>query len=112
MSLVAFDEIGRDVAAAGFQTIEVWRGHAWHATLDEAGASVLRRTMARHRLTPVSYASGLSGPEAEAMMRAARLLGIGLVSGGLPLERASEIAGLARQYQMRIGIENHPERHA
>jgi L-ribulose-5-phosphate 3-epimerase len=112
MSPAAFDEMCRDVAAAGFRTIEVWRGHAWHATIDEASASELRQTLARHELTPVSYAGGLSGPEAEAMMRATRLLGIDLVAGGLPLERAPEIARLARNHQVRIGIENHPERHA
>jgi sugar phosphate isomerase/epimerase len=46
------------------------------------------------------------------MLRAARLLGIGLVAGGLPLERAPEIARLAREQGMRVAIENHPERHA
>jgi sugar phosphate isomerase/epimerase len=107
-----FEAICRDVAAAGFRAIEVWRGHAWHATLDEAGADALRATMARHGLTPMSYAGGLSGPEAETMMRAARLLGVDLVAGGLPLERAHELAGLARKHGVRIGIENHPERHA
>jgi L-ribulose-5-phosphate 3-epimerase len=112
MSPAEFDAICGDVVAAGFQTIEVWRGHAWHATLDESSAAVLRQTMAHHRLTPVSYAGGLSGPEAGAMLRAARLLGIGLVAGGLPLERAPEIASLAREQGMRVAIENHPERHA
>jgi sugar phosphate isomerase/epimerase len=68
--------------------------------------------MARHGLTPVSYAGGLSGPEAGQMLGAARLLGIGLVAGGLPLERAPEIARLAREHGVRVGIENHPERHA
>lgn len=112
MSPAEFDAICRDAAGAGFQTIEVWRGHAWHATLDEASAAGLRQTMERHGLKPVSYAGGLSGPEARAMLHAARLLGIGLVAGGLPLERAPEIARLAREEGVRVGIENHPERHA
>jgi L-ribulose-5-phosphate 3-epimerase len=112
MSPAEFDAICRDVAGAGFQTIEVWRGHAWHATLDEASAAELRQTMERHGLTPISYAGGLSGPEAEAMLRAARLLGIGLMAGGLPLDRAPEIAQLARKHGVRVGIENHPERNA
>ncbi len=111
MSPETFDELCRDVAAAGFRTIEVWRAHAWHATLDESRAGVLRQAMQRHGLTPVAYAGGLSGPEAEAMMRATRLLGMDLVAGLVPLERAPEIAGLARRQQLRIGIENHPERH-
>src|SRR5262245_35494091 len=78
-----FDAICRDVAAAGFRSIEVWRGHAWHATLDEDKAGALRATIECHGLTPVSYAGGLSGPEAETMLRAAHLLVIGLVAGGL-----------------------------
>jgi sugar phosphate isomerase/epimerase len=112
MSAAAFDDICRDVAAAGFRTIEIWRAHAWHATLDQATASQLLATMQRHGLTPVSYAGGLSGPEAESMLGAAHLLGVGLVAGGLQLERAPELAALARKHQMRIGIENHPERSA
>ena len=112
MTPAAFDDICRDVAAAGFQAIEVWRGHAWHATLDEDKAGVLRATMKRHGLTPMSYAGGLGGPEAETMLQAARLLGIDLVAGGLPPERAPDLAGLAREHGVRIGIENHPERHA
>src|SRR5688500_13784340 len=87
----------RSAAPAGrFRTLEVWRGHACHATLAEAGANALRQPLARHGLPPVSYAGGLSGPEAEAMMRATRLLGIDLLAGGLPLERPPEIARLAR----------------
>jgi sugar phosphate isomerase/epimerase len=112
MSPAAFDDICRDVAAAGFRTIEVWRAHAWHATLDEAAAGQLRAAMQRHGLTPVSYAGGLSGPEAETMLRAAGLLGVNLVAGGLPLQRAPELADLARKHHVRIGIENHPERSA
>lgn len=108
----AFDALCRDVAAAGFKTIEVWRAHAWHATLDEARGSILQQIMARHGLTPVAYAGGLSGPEAEAMMVAARLIGTDLIAGMVPLDRAPEIAQLARQHGVRIGIENHPERHA
>jgi sugar phosphate isomerase/epimerase len=106
-----FDAICRDVAAAGFRSIEIWRGHAWPATLDESRAAELRQVLVRHGLTPVSYAGGLGGSDAEAMMRAARMLGIGLVSGGLPPEHAPVVAQLARRYHVRIGIENHPERH-
>lgn len=111
LSTAAFDVLCADVAAAGFDAIEVWRAHAWYAQLDEARANTLRQTMARHGLTPIGYAGGLNGPEAEAMLRATRLLGMNLVSGMVPLERASELAQLARQHGVRIGIENHPERH-
>jgi L-ribulose-5-phosphate 3-epimerase len=112
MSPEAFDEICRDVAAAGFRTIEVWRGHAWPAALDDALARQLRQSLERHGLTAVSYAGGVGGDDAAAMMRAARLLGMDLVAGGLPLERAPALAELARQHHVRIGIENHPERDA
>jgi sugar phosphate isomerase/epimerase len=107
----AFDAMCRDVAAAGFQAIEIWKGHAWPALIDEQHAAVLRDSLRRHGLMPVSYAGGVNGPAAEAMMRAARLLGIDLIAGSLSAERAPEVAELARRYAVRVGIENHPEQH-
>jgi sugar phosphate isomerase/epimerase len=106
-----FDEMCRDVAAAGFGSIEVWKGHAWPTGLDEARAAALRESLARHGLTAVSYAGGVNGPDAEAMLRATRMLGMDLVAGTLSAERAPEVARLAREHGARIGIENHPEHH-
>jgi len=107
----AFDAMCRDVAAAGFRTIEVWKGHAWPALIDEQHAAVLRASLERHALKPVSYAGGVNGPDAEAMMRAARLLGVSLIAGSLSAKRAPEVAQLARRHGVRVGIENHPEQH-
>jgi sugar phosphate isomerase/epimerase len=43
------------------------------------------------------------------MLRAARLLGIEIVSGGLGPHDPREVARLARQHAVRVAIENHPE---
>src|SRR5262245_66227449 len=61
MSLAEFDAICRDVVAAGFRTIEVWRGHAWYATLDESRAAVMRQNMGRHGIAPIRYAGVVGG---------------------------------------------------
>jgi sugar phosphate isomerase/epimerase len=107
----AFDAMCRDVAAAGFRSIEIWRAHAWPEGLDDARAAALLAALGRHGLAAVSYAGGVNGPDAADMMRAARKLGITLIAGSLSAERAPEVARLAREHGVRIAIENHPEKH-
>lgn len=107
--LAAFDAICADVARAGFRHIELWKAHAWPATLSPERADDLLATLQRHHLSPISYAAGL-GDDPEGVLRAARLLGVPIVAGGLFGADAREVARIARRQTVRVALENHPER--
>ena len=107
--LAAFDAICADVARAGFRHIEIWKAHAWPAALSPEHADEFLAALQRHHLTPISYAAGL-GDDAEAVLRAARLLGVPIVAGGLFGADAREVARIARRQTVRVALENHPER--
>ncbi|MBC8074549.1 MAG: hypothetical protein H7Y32_00610, partial [Chloroflexales bacterium] len=49
--LAAFDAICADVARAGFRSIEIWKAHAWPATLTPERADDLLAVLQRHHLT-------------------------------------------------------------
>lgn len=105
-----FAAICRDIAAAGFQYIDLWHAHAWPLTLTPDQADDRLGSMRRAGLEPISYAGEL-GADAGAVLRAARLLGIGLVCGELTTSETRQLAAQARQRNIRIGIENYAEQH-
>ncbi|MCG8348287.1 MAG: sugar phosphate isomerase/epimerase [Chloroflexales bacterium] len=108
--ITAFDKICQEIEAAGFSAIDLWKAHAWPLTFTPQRADELLAVLRRHNLEPVSYA-GEIGVDAAEMLRAARLLGIGLVCGALDIGMARYVATLARQRSVRVGIENDGETH-
>ena len=105
---VTWRAICKEVAAAGFQTVEVWEAHAAPESLDEAKARVWKRILDDHGLTPVAYAGGLR-PET---LRICQWLGIPHVDGGLRDNTPEKATALCREHGVRFNIENHPEKSA
>lgn len=108
-TLEEFDKMCAEIVGAGFNAIEIWKAHAWPSTLTPERADELLDILQKHKLTPVSYAGGL-GSDADEMLRAARLLGIQIIAGGVSKESAHDVARMARKQVLRIAIENHPEK--
>jgi sugar phosphate isomerase/epimerase len=108
--ITAFDKICQEIVAAGFSALDLWKAHAWPATFTPERADELLAVLRRHNLEPVSYAGDI-GSDAAEMLRVARLLGIGLVCGSLEAGIARHVATLARQRNVRVGIENEAETH-
>ncbi len=109
-SLDDFAALCRDIVAAGFDAIDLWKAHAWPSTLTPESADELLGLLRSYDLEAVSYAGELDA-NAPAMLRAARLLGIKLVCGELDAAVAHQVAIQARQRGVRVGIENYTERH-
>jgi len=104
----AWRAICKEIAAAGFKTVEVWEAHAAPEALDEAKARLWKRILDDHGLTPVAYAGGLR-PET---LRICQWLGIPHVDGGLRDHTPEKATALCRDHGVRFNIENHPEKSA
>jgi L-ribulose-5-phosphate 3-epimerase len=104
----AWRAICKEIAAAGFEAVEVWEAHAAPEAIDEAKARVWKRILDEHGLTPVAYAGGLR-PET---LRICQWLGIPHVDGGLRESTPEEATALCRKHGIRFNIENHPEKSA
>ena len=104
----AWRAICKEIAAAGFKTVEVWEAHAAPESLDETKARLWKRILDDHGLTPVAYAGGLR-PET---LRLCQWLGIPHVDGGLRDNTPEKATALCREHGVRFNIENHPEKSA
>jgi len=102
----AWASICRDIAAAGFQAVEIWEAHAAPESLDRQKAVVWKRILDDHGLQPIAYAGGLR-PET---LEICQWLGIPHIDGsprGLMPETATALCCAAG---VRFNIENHPEK--
>ncbi len=104
----AWRAICKEIAVAGFKTVEVWEAHAAPESLDEAKARLWKQILDEHGLAAVAYAGGLR-PET---LRICQWLGIPHVDGGLRDNTPEKATALCREYGVRFNIENHPEKSA
>jgi len=104
----AWRAICKEIAAAGFEAVEVWEAHAAPESLDEAKARLWKRVLDDSGLVPVAYAGGLR-PET---LRICQWLGIPHVDGGLRENAPEKATALCREHGIRFNIENHPEKSA
>lgn len=109
-----FDAMLKEVADLGFKAIDLWMGHLHWSWATPAHLDLAAGLLAKHELTPTSYAGGFGATEAE--FRACCLicvrLGIPILGGGLPLlqtDRETAVA-ILREYGLVFGLENHPEK--
>jgi sugar phosphate isomerase/epimerase len=104
----AWRAVCKEIAAAGFRTVEVWEAHAAPEALDEAKARLWKRILDDNGLTPIAYAGGLR-PET---LRICQWLGIPHADGGLRENTPEKATALCREHGVRFNIENHPEKSA
>ena len=104
-----FDALLDDVAALGFDAIDLWGAHLSPDWATDGHVEAARRSLARHGMRVATYATWI-GPENVA--RACELtlaLDTTLIGGGMSGE-PEEIAAVLSKHGVRLGIENHPER--
>jgi L-ribulose-5-phosphate 3-epimerase len=115
-SLADWDAILDAIQAAGFRAVEVWRAHA-HPDMpgDARAVARVRAALERRGLLVVGYACGLGDAErqpdlTERYFATARALGAPLIVGGFDAGAAPLLARWARQYGVKVALENHPEK--
>jgi sugar phosphate isomerase/epimerase len=101
--------ICREIAGAGFKTVEVWEAHASPQRLDQAARAMEWKSALRDAgLQPVAYAGSLSAETA----RICEWLEIPHVDGGLGRLSPEQATALCKQTGIRFNYENHPEKSA
>jgi L-ribulose-5-phosphate 3-epimerase len=103
-----FGTLCADVAALGFDTIDVWGGHLgphW-ATDDHLDAA--REAVAANGLSVASYQVYAAAKHLERACAIAEALGAAVLSGFVPVDD-ERLPGLLDRHGLRFGLENHPE---
>lgn len=109
-----FEEILLDVRRLGFSAIDIWSAHLSPAWAEAGHIGIARELLGRHDLEVVSFAGwfGSTAEEFEASCSLAAALDVPVLGGStsmLSKDRAFVIERL-KQYGLRLGIENHPEK--
>ena len=113
-----FGAIARDIAAAGFENIDIWTAHChFEFHNDSDYLEVVKGLCSAYDFTITSYAGGLrpaTPADVEAPFRFMKQLGAQLFAGGIfgPLsaeEAMPHIQAACEKYNVRYAFENHPE---
>ncbi|QGH33634.1 TIM barrel protein [Gracilibacillus salitolerans] len=115
-SLQEFDRICSDISEAGFRYIEVWMGHAFPKFMTKYKAEELQHIWKKYQLSPISYSCSLGDPiEAPHWTRmcfeTASMLGINMITSGISKESAPLVYEMCKEFDMKVAVENHPEKH-
>lgn len=109
-----FEEILINIKALGFDALDLWTAQLNPAWATEQHIKAARELLRKHDLQVVSLAGGFGATPAdfEATCKLARQIGTSILGGGTPLvaQHRTEIIALLDQYDLRLGIENHPEK--
>jgi sugar phosphate isomerase/epimerase len=103
------DALLADVAALGFDAIDLWGAHLGTDWATDEHVEIARETLARHGLRVVTYATWVGPSNVDRACELALALGTSLIGAGFSGEPEAVARGLAR-HGVRLGIENHPER--
>lgn len=109
-----FGALLAEIKSLGFTAIDLWLGHLnWRWATDKHIA-IARQALEQANFT-VSSLAGWFGETPEEFAAACRLgdkLNVRILGGstGLLNGQHDELAQIARQYNVRLGYENHPER--
>jgi len=104
----AWRQICAEIAATGFNAVEIWEAHASPDALDETKARIWKTILGDHGLEPIAYAGGL---RRETLLMC-QWLGIPHIDGGLGGLNPEEATTLCEEMGIQFNLENHPEKDA
>jgi sugar phosphate isomerase/epimerase len=109
-----FSALCDEAVSMGFTAVDVWDAHLNPAWASDEHLEIARDVLAERSLRVASLA-GWFGVDAEQVERACQIavaLGAPVLGGGVKLlwEDRGALIGLLERYDLRFGLENHPER--
>jgi sugar phosphate isomerase/epimerase len=104
-----FDEILSDIRGLGFDAVDIWGAHLSPDWATDEHVRIAREALRRHGLTVTTYATWVGPSNIERSCELARALGTDLIGGGFSGE-PEQLAPALDRYDVRLGIENHPEK--
>jgi len=109
-----FEEILADIRALGFDHMDLWLAHLNPRWATDEHVRIARELLGKHGLGVVSLAGGMgsSREELERICSLAQSLGVTILGGVCPLlyEDRNFVVDTLKRYNLKLGIENHPER--
>jgi sugar phosphate isomerase/epimerase len=103
------DELLGAIAALGFRAVDVWGAHLSPDWATDEHVDLAIEALRRHDLTVTSYATWIGPGNVERSCKLALALGTSLIGGGFSGD-PELLAPILEKYDVRLGIENHPER--
>lgn len=115
-SLHEFDSICSIISKAGFRCIELWMGHAFPKFMTPDFADELNKIVNKHNLETIGYTCHLGDPIhfprwTELCFETCQMLNINRITSGVSKEGAFKIYKYCEEYDMKVAVENHPEKH-
>ncbi|HEX6789654.1 MAG TPA: sugar phosphate isomerase/epimerase [Gaiellaceae bacterium] len=103
------DSVFADVAALGFDTVDVWGAHLASEWATDAHVNAALDALGRHGLRVSTYATWIGQGNIERACELTRALGASIIGGGFSGE-PELLAPVLERYGVRLAVENHPER--
>ncbi len=104
----AWRAICKEIAACGFQAVEVWEAHASPESLDKAKALQRKKILQQAGLKPIGYGGQLS----RETLQICAWLEIPHIDGGLGNLTPEKGTALCKEFGIGLNLENHPENSA
>jgi L-ribulose-5-phosphate 3-epimerase len=104
-----FGALLADIAALGFDTIDVWGAHLSPDWATDAHVEAALAALETHGLAVSTYATWIGLSNVERSCELARALGTTIIGGGFSGEPEALAPALER-HEVRLAVENHPEK--
>ena len=103
------DEMLSKVRALGFDTIDLWGAHLGADWATDEHLAIARGAFERHGLRVATYAAWIRPSNVERACELARGVGTDVIGAGFSGEPEA-LAPVLREHDVRLAVENHPER--
>ncbi len=104
----AWRSICGEIAAHGFQAVEIWEAHAAPEVMDKKRGAAWKSIMEDHGLKAVGYGGGLSRKTLEIC----QWMDIPQINGWIGDNTPEQATALCREMGVRFNVENHPQKTA
>jgi sugar phosphate isomerase/epimerase len=108
-----FEAMLCDVQDMGFTAIDLWGAHLHPDWATDQHLEIARAALAQRNMHVVTICAWVGSVEQlEGFCRVARALGARTIAGGAPIvhTQRADVIGVLKAHDVRLGIENHPER--
>lgn len=110
-----FEEIVVLAKESGFRAIELWSAHFDPVKATPQMVKRAQAILKKHEMKVLSYAAGFGEPgltkeEAAQVFETAQKLGAHCLAQALHPDNGQVVMELAKEYGIRMGLENHPEK--
>ena len=103
------DAVFGDVAALGFDAVDVWGAHLSPEWATDEHVEIAVDLLSRHGLAVTTYAAWIGPSNVEQACEIALALGASVIGAGFS-GNATVIAAVLQKYDVRLAVENHPEK--